>query len=117
VTPFADSEHGLTAGPQSVTLHTTHGELKVELFCEATPKAAENFLALAAAGYYDGCLFHRNMKTFMVQTGDPTGTGKGGQSIWGQPFEDEIKSTLKVRACLSSATSGGYGDRSLFSSV
>ena len=56
----------------------------------------KNFLALCASNYYDGCLFHRNIKGFMTQAGDPTGTGKGGQSIWGKPFPDEIRSTLKV---------------------
>ncbi|KAG1744039.1 cyclophilin-type peptidyl-prolyl cis-trans isomerase [Suillus paluster] len=80
----------------SVTLHTTHGELKIEIFCEAVPKAAENFLALCASNYYDNCIFHRNIRGFMVQTGDPSGSGKGGQSIWGKPFEDELRSTLKV---------------------
>jgi peptidyl-prolyl cis-trans isomerase-like 3 len=51
----------------SVTLHTNFGELKIEIFCEAVPKAAENFLALAASGAYDGCLWHRNIKGFMIQ--------------------------------------------------
>jgi hypothetical protein len=58
--------------------------------------SSKNFLALCASNYYDGCLFHRNIKGFMTQAGDPTGTGKGGQSIWGKPFPDEIRSTLKV---------------------
>lgn len=80
----------------SVTLHTTLGDLKVEVFCEAVPHAAENFLAHCAAGTYDTVKWHRNMPTFMIQTGDPTGTGKGGQSIWGEPFKDEIRDTLKV---------------------
>eukprot|EP00079_Xenopus_tropicalis_P032347 XP_017946118.1 PREDICTED: peptidyl-prolyl cis-trans isomerase-like 3 [Xenopus tropicalis] len=57
----------------SVTLHTDLGEIKIELFCERAPKASENFLALCASNYYTGCLFHRNIKGFMVQTGDPTG--------------------------------------------
>jgi cyclophilin family peptidyl-prolyl cis-trans isomerase len=57
----------------------------------------QNFLALCASNYYDGCIFHRNIKSFMIQTGDPTGTGKGGQSMWAKPFEDEIRSTIKVR--------------------
>ena len=70
---------------------------QVEVFCEAVPKTAENFLALCASGAYDGCLFHRNIKGFMAQTGDPTSTGKGGQSIFGKPFADEIRSTLKVQ--------------------
>ncbi|KAI9017322.1 peptidylprolyl isomerase-like protein-like 3 [Gaertneriomyces semiglobifer] len=92
----------------SVTLHTDLGDIKVEIFCEATPRAAENFLALCASGYYDNCLFHRNMKGFMVQTGDPTGTGKGGTSIWGHKFEDEIKPSLKhnARGIISMANKG-----------
>lgn len=79
--------------------------MQIEVFCEAVPHAAENFLAHCAAGTYTGVLWHRNMPGFMVQvrnaysqeTGDPTGTGKGGQSIWGRPFDDEIRPTLKVR--------------------
>jgi len=63
------------------------------------PSPFKNFLALCASNYYDECLFHRNIKGFMVQAGDPTGTGKGGQSIWGKPFPDEIRSTLKVHLC------------------
>ncbi|KLO17428.1 peptidyl-prolyl cis-trans isomerase-like 3 [Schizopora paradoxa] len=99
-----------------ITLHTTHGDLKLEIFCEATPKAAENFMALAASGYYDGVLFHRNIKTFMVQTGDPTGSGKGGQSIWDRPFENELKSTLKFnnRGLVAMANSGENTNKSQF---
>ncbi|SAM05318.1 hypothetical protein [Absidia glauca] len=81
----------------SVTLHTDLGDLKIEVFCEAVPNTAENFLALCASGYYNNNLLHRNIKGFMLQTGDPTGTGKGGNSIWGRKFNDEIRSTLKVR--------------------
>ncbi|KXN86058.1 Peptidyl-prolyl cis-trans isomerase-like 3, partial [Leucoagaricus sp. SymC.cos] len=101
---------------QSVTLHTTHGDLKIEIFCEAVPKAAENFLALCAANYYDGCIFHRNIKAFMVQTGDPSGSGKGGQSIWGAPFPDEIRSTLKfnTRGIVAMANSGPDSNKSQF---
>lgn len=80
---------------QSVTLHTDLGDIKIELFCDDCPKTCENFLALCASDYYNGSLFHRNIKGFIVQTGDPTGTGKGGQSIWGRKFEDEFKDTLK----------------------
>ena len=65
-----------------MTLHTSLGDLKLELRCDATPLACENFLALAASGAYDNTLFHRNIKGFMVQGGDPTGTGKGGRSIF-----------------------------------
>ncbi|KIW33815.1 peptidyl-prolyl cis-trans isomerase-like 3 [Cladophialophora immunda] len=85
----------------SVTLHTTQGDLKVEIFCEAVPKTAENFLALCASGAYDGTPFHRLIPDFMVQGGDTSlspenataekPVPKGGESIWGGYFEDEIK--------------------------
>lgn len=67
----------------------------------SSPSLSKNFLALCASNYYDGCLFHRNIKGFMIQAGDPTGTGKAGQSIWGKPFPDEIRSTLKVHTLRS----------------
>ncbi|KAJ3241009.1 Peptidyl-prolyl cis-trans isomerase cyp10 [Chytriomyces hyalinus] len=100
----------------SLTIHTDLGDIKVEVFCEAVPRAAENFMALAASGYYNGNVLHRNIAGFMVQTGDPTGTGKGGQSIWGSPFQDEIKSTLKhnARGILSMANKGPDTNRSQF---
>ncbi|KAG8172036.1 hypothetical protein JTE90_017340, partial [Oedothorax gibbosus] len=92
----------------SVTLHTDVGDIKIELFCEQCPKASENFLALSASGYYNGSLFHRNIKGFIVQTGDPTGTGKGGTSIWGRHFEDELRDELKhnTRGIISMASNG-----------
>jgi peptidyl-prolyl cis-trans isomerase-like 3 len=62
----------------SVTLHTNLGDIKIELFCQNCPLACKNFLALCAKGYYDKTIFHRNIKNFIVQGGDPTGTGKGG---------------------------------------
>ena len=74
----------------SVTLHTDLGTLKLEIYCDIVPRTSFNFLALAASGYYDNTLFHRNIKGFMLQGGDPTGTGKGGESIWGGKFNDEI---------------------------
>ncbi|KAF8720656.1 hypothetical protein AX14_010821 [Amanita brunnescens Koide BX004] len=76
----------------------------------------QNFLALSASGYYDNCLFHRNIKGFMIQTGDPTGTGKGGESIWGGTFEDEIRSTLKfnARGVVAMANSGPDTNKSQF---
>eukprot|EP00002_Diphylleia_rotans_P017413 TRINITY_DN3382_c0_g1_i1.p1 TRINITY_DN3382_c0_g1~~TRINITY_DN3382_c0_g1_i1.p1 ORF type:complete len:143 (+),score=36.46 TRINITY_DN3382_c0_g1_i1:252-680(+) len=80
------------------------------------PKAAENFLALCASGYYDGTTFHRNIKGFMIQGGDPTGTGKGGQSIWGGKFEDKFHPNLKhnVRGIISMANSGANTNGSQF---
>jgi peptidyl-prolyl cis-trans isomerase-like 3 len=65
----------------SVTLHTDLGDIKIEVDCKNVKKAAYNFLALCASGYYDNTLIHRNIKGFMVQMGDPTGTGKGGTSL------------------------------------
>ncbi|XP_065917044.1 peptidyl-prolyl cis-trans isomerase-like 3 [Dysidea avara] len=92
----------------AVTLHTDLGDIKLELFCDLTPKTCENFLALCASGYYNDCSFHRNIKSFMVQTGDPTGTGKGGTSIWNKKFEDEFHDNLKhnARGIVSMANSG-----------
>ena len=73
-----------------VTLKTSEGDVKVQLMSDIAPKASENFLGLAKKGYYNGVIFHRIIKGFMVQGGDPTGTGSGGESIWGEPFEDEV---------------------------
>lgn len=100
----------------SVTLHTSLGDLKLEVFCEDTPRAAENFLALAASGYYDKSVFHRNIKGFMLQGGDPTGTGKGGKSIWGAKFADELVPTLRhnVKGIVSMANSGPNTNGSQF---
>ena len=72
-----------------VTLHTNCGDIKIKLSREVAPKACENFKKLASSGYYDGITFHRVIKDFMIQGGDPTGSGCGGQSVWGKPFEDE----------------------------
>lgn len=76
----------------------------------------QNFLALCASNYYNGCLFHRNIKGFMVQTGDPTNTGKGGTSIWGRKFEDEFHEELKhkTRGILSMANAGPNTNGSQF---
>ncbi|KAI9902020.1 hypothetical protein N3K66_003837 [Trichothecium roseum] len=96
----------------SVTLHTSLGDVKVEIFCESAPKTAENFLALCASGYYDKSPFHRLIPKFMVQTGAPANptpeNPKSGRSIWGGTFEDEIKPTLKhnARGVLSMANKG-----------
>ena len=100
----------------SVTIHTDLGDIKIELHCEKSPKSCENFLALCASDYYNGCLFHRNIKGFMVQTGDPTGSGKGGDSIWNRKFEDEITEDLKhdERGVVSMANSGPNTNASQF---
>lgn len=103
----------------SVTLHTNLGDLKIEVFCELVPKAAENFLALCASGQYNNTTFHRNIKGFMIQGGDPTGTGRGGKSIYPTPkgkFEDEIVPSLKhnTRGIVSMANSGPNTNGSQF---
>eukprot|EP01094_Clydonella_sp_ATCC50884_P025397 TRINITY_DN6659_c0_g1_i2.p3 TRINITY_DN6659_c0_g1~~TRINITY_DN6659_c0_g1_i2.p3 ORF type:complete len:160 (-),score=56.91 TRINITY_DN6659_c0_g1_i2:191-670(-) len=92
----------------AVTLHTSLGDLKLELHCDIVPRACENFLALCASGYYDDTVFHRLIKGFMVQGGDPTGTGKGGNSIWGHKFKDEFDPLLvhNARGVVSMANSG-----------
>lgn len=77
------------------TVETNLGSFEVELFGDQAPKAVENFVTLAKKGYYNGVPFHRVIKDFMIQGGDPTGTGAGGQSCWGKMFEDECKAGLR----------------------
>ncbi|CDJ46062.1 cyclophilin, putative [Eimeria brunetti] len=79
----------------TATLHTTYGDIKVKLFGAECPKTVENFTVHARNGYYDNMLFHRVIKGFMIQTGDPNGDGTGGESIWGGDFEDELHQSLK----------------------
>lgn len=74
---------------KTVVLETNQGVIEIKLLGEIAPKACENFVSLVRKGYYNGLIFHRVIKDFMIQGGDPTGTGRGGQSIWGRPFEDE----------------------------
>ncbi|KAF4685771.1 Cyclin-dependent kinases regulatory subunit 2 [Perkinsus olseni] len=92
----------------SVTIKTNLGDMKAELFCSEVPNASKNFLALAASGYYDGTKFHRLMPGFMVQGGDPTGTGKGGENWEGGKQADEFVSSVKHdrRGILSFANNG-----------
>ena len=79
----------------SVTIHTSLGDLKVELFCEEAPRSCKNFLALAASGTYDGTSFHRLIPDFMVQGGDPTGSGKGGLNYQRSLQSSELNDKLK----------------------
>lgn len=83
-----------------VRLVTTFGALNLEIDCDFVPQTADNFMSLCAAKYYDNVSFHRLIAGFMLQGGDPTGTGRGGESIWKKPFRDEIDSRL-VRSCAS----------------
>ncbi|PKU70639.1 peptidyl-prolyl cis-trans isomerase CYP65 [Dendrobium catenatum] len=99
-----------------VQVHTTHGDLNLELHCDITPRACENFITLCEQGYYNGIPFHRSIRNFMIQGGDPTGTGRGGQSIWGKPFKDELNSKLlhSGRGVISMANSGPHSNGSQF---
>lgn len=74
-----------------VVLETNEGNITLKLYDDIAPKAVENFKTHAKNGYYNGTIFHRVIKGFMMQGGDPTGTGMGGESIWGKNFEDEFK--------------------------
>ncbi|KAJ4823323.1 cytochrome P450 monooxygenase 65 [Turnera subulata] len=99
-----------------VQLHTTHGDLNIELHCDITPRTCENFITLCERGYYNGVAFHRSIRNFMIQGGDPTGTGRGGESIWGKPFNDEVNSKLlhSGRGVVSMANSGPHTNGSQF---
>lgn len=79
----------------TIELETTEGKITIKLFCDVAPKACENFTSLAKKGYYNNVTFHRVIKDFMIQGGDPLGTGAGGESIWGKPFEDEFSPSVK----------------------
>ncbi|KAJ3755127.1 cyclophilin-like protein [Lentinula raphanica] len=91
-----------------VIIETTVGEIDIELWSKETPKTCRNFLALAMEGYYDGVIFHRVVPGFLVQTGDKTGTGNGGESFYGEPFEDEIHPRLRFahRGLVAMANNG-----------
>jgi cyclophilin family peptidyl-prolyl cis-trans isomerase len=93
------------------TLHTNHGAVSVELFPEDAPKTVGNFVELAQKGFYDGVVFHRVIEDFMIQGGDPTGTGSGGP---GYQFEDEINDQKVVRGALAMANAGPNTNGSQF---
>jgi peptidyl-prolyl cis-trans isomerase B (cyclophilin B) len=92
-------------------MHTNHGAIEIELFDDAAPKTVENFRGLANDGFYNGVIFHRVIKDFMVQGGDPTGTGSGGP---GYTFEDEINDNKVVRGALAMANAGPNTNGSQF---
>ena len=93
------------------TMHTNHGPIELELFDDDAPKTVENFKNLAADGFYDGVIFHRVIPDFMIQGGDPTGTGTGGP---GYTFEDEINQHKIVRGALAMANAGPNTNGSQF---
>ncbi|KAE9967062.1 heme binding [Venturia inaequalis] len=99
-----------------VALETSRGLITIELYEQHAPKTCKNFAQLAQRGYYNGLIFHRVIPDFMIQGGDPTGTGRGGSSIYGEKFEDEIKPDLKHTGAgiLSMANSGPNTNGSQF---
>jgi len=99
-----------------VRFETNQGTIEIKLFPEIAPKTCQNFTTHVENGYYDGLIFHRVIPDFMIQGGDPTGTGRGGESIWGKPFEDECDPDLRfdkvgllAMANAGPGTNGGPG--------
>ena len=93
--------------PEKAVIDTTKGEIFIKLFINECPKATKNFITLGKRGYYDGLIFHRVIKNFMIQTGDPRGNGTGGESIYGKPFKDEFNENLKHEAFTVSMANSG----------
>ena len=102
-------------GETIAVMHTSMGDISLRLFPDKTPKACENFITHARNGYYDGLIFHRVIRDFMIQGGDPRGNGTGGESIWGESFEDEPDVELhNYRGALSMANAGPNTNGSQF---
>ncbi|GMG96407.1 peptidylprolyl isomerase [Tepidimicrobium xylanilyticum] len=102
-------------GEEIVVMETNYGIIKMRLFPDVAPKAVENFKTHVENGYYDGLTFHRVIDGFMIQGGDPLGTGVGGESIWGEPFEDEFHINYhNFRGALSMANAGPNTNGSQF---
>ena len=102
-------------GEEFAIMHTNFGEIHLRLFPDLAPLAVENFKTHARNGFYDGVIFHRVIENFMIQGGDPLGTGGGGESIWGRPFGDEFSPSLRhIHGALSMANSGPATNGSQF---
>lgn len=99
-----------------VRIQTNLGPLNIELYCDTVPKTCQNFITHCANGYYNNTIFHRSIRHFMVQGGDPEGTGKGGNSIWGKAFKDEFRPQYSHtgRGVVAMANSGGDSNKSQF---
>lgn len=105
----------IKTGDTVAVLSTNMGDITIKLFPQFAPKTVENFTTHIKNGYYDGLIFHRVINDFMIQGGDPTGTGCGGESIWGSPFEDEVCVELRnYRGALSMANAGPNTNGSQF---
>lgn len=102
-------------GEKIAVLKTNKGDIKIRLFEEAAPLAVENFISLIENKYYDGIIFHRVIENFMIQGGDPSGTGRGGESKWKKPFKDEFNLNFRnFRGALSMANAGPNTNGSQF---
>ena len=103
------------SGETVAVMHTTLGDISIRLFGDKVPRTVENFVTHAKNGYYDGLIFHRVIKDFMIQGGDPPGTGCGGESIYGEKFEDEFHPELhNIKGALSMANAGPNTNGSQF---
>ena len=102
-------------GDTVAVMTTNAGVIKIKLFKDQVPQTVQNFVTHAKDGYYEGIIFHRVIKDFMIQGGDPTGTGRGGESIWGRPFPDEFDVSLhNLNGALSMANAGPNTNGSQF---
>lgn len=112
---YAQLNKSISNGETQATIKTNLGNVTVKLLNEVAPKTVENFVTHAKNKYYDGQIFHRIIKDFMIQGGDPTGTGMGGESIWGSAFEDEFSSeAFNLYGALSMANAGPNTNGSQF---
>ncbi|MBF0489918.1 MAG: peptidylprolyl isomerase [Candidatus Omnitrophica bacterium] len=103
----AQEKENAVANP-TVVLETNQGSVEIKLYPDLAPKTVENFLGLVKKGYYNGLIFHRVIKNFMIQGGDPTGTGMGGESFWGGKFDDEFSDKIRFdrKGLLAMANAG-----------
>lgn len=115
MTNFPQLNTEISDNERVVNLVTTKGTMKIKLFPDIAPKTVENFIKLSEQGYYEGIIFHRVINDFMIQGGDPTGTGMGGQSIYGESFEDEFSpEAYNLYGALSMANAGPNTNGSQF---
>ncbi len=113
---FNQEVNAQMASDTTIVFETTQGNIEILLFPDIAPKTCENIVGLIDKGYYNGLIFHRVIKNFMIQGGDPTGTGRGGESLWGGKFEDELNSDIQFdkKGLLAMANSGPNTNGSQF---
>lgn len=112
---YAQLHKEVAENEKKAVIRTNMGDVTVKLFPEIAPKTVENFVGLAEKGYYNGIVFHRVIPDFMIQGGDPTGSGMGGESLWGDSFEDEFSNkAFNLNGALSMANAGPNTNGSQF---